>query len=456
VGLLLAVWVIFAAPNHRFIIFWAAVAGVSLLISFGGNTFLYSPLYLAAPGFSIFRGQERWAFAAAFSMAVLAGYGYRQMANSKWQIAKNGGHSFAPGLLSLTKNLFFFALLLMFLFFYGLNNTGWTPASPFFGLLGAASLLAILLALAWLLWRFGPRSRQPVFAALTAALICFDLFTANWQTNLYPQLPQWHTQIPAVVSAIKQDAAAPGEPFRVYNEFRLYDNYGVPFALEDLWGASPLRPARYDQFLAPPMPIERAWELLNVKYVITWRQELYAPSTIIYQEPAADGVTYVHRLHTVGPRAWAVYRANIADDAAILSALAQTAFDPQQMALLEPGAESALSRLNQPNPPAPASITRVANNAGRVRLHVDMPAPGLLVLSEPHYPGWRAAIDGQSTALLRANYVLQAVPVPAGQHTVELTFLPASFIVGAIISGLTVVGLAVTVLRRRAAPESST
>ena len=125
--------------------------------------------------------------------------------------------------------------------------------------------------------------------------------------------------MPTAVQAIKTDAAQfPAEPYRVYNEFQVYDNYGVPFEVEDLWGASPLRPTRYDEFLAPPMPIERTWELLNVKYVISWRKELYLPSTIIYQEPTADDIIYVHRLDAVGPRAWLVNQIEIADDLAIL------------------------------------------------------------------------------------------------------------------------------------------
>jgi hypothetical protein len=82
----------------------------------------------------------------------------------------------------------------------------------------------------------------------------------------------------------------------------------VPYALEDAWGASPLRLARYDE-LYRSLRMERVWQLLNVKYIITWREELYVPSDIIYQEPTGDEVTYVHRLAQVAPRAWWVYRA---------------------------------------------------------------------------------------------------------------------------------------------------
>ncbi|MBN1992986.1 MAG: YfhO family protein [Anaerolineae bacterium] len=451
VGLILACWGAFVQPN-RSKTFWAAAALVSLFISFGGNTFLYSPLYLFTPGFSIFRGQERWAFAVVFSFSVLAGYGWKtlqeQIANYKLQITAYPAQVLPSTIrntqyiLRFTQYLLFFSLLLVFLFFYGLNNTGWTPASPFYHLLGGATLLTLLLALAWLLWKFSPRLPPLVFTGLAAALICFDLFTANWQTNLYPQGPQCHTQMPNAVAAIKQDtAASPNQPYRVYNEFRLYDNYGVSFEIEDLWGASPLRPRRYDEFLAPPMPIERAWELLNVKYVITWRQELFVPSTIIYQEPADGGVTYVHRLNKVGPRAWLVTQAEIHDDAAILQKIADPRFDRWRTALLEPEAAQYVGPITGSNnkawPQNPSSVSGLTFHTPQsLSATVTSPVPALLIFSEIHYPGWQAEIDGQPAPLLRANYALRAVPVPAGEHTVRLTFRPPTFLVGAIVSAM--------------------
>jgi hypothetical protein len=456
ISLILAICAVVSAKN-RHPIFWGVLAFITLLISFGGNTFLYTPLYLAVPGFSIFRGQERWALAVAFSLSVLAGYGFKAYvaANRTPQIEDRGSTQrvsrFPDHVLRLTQYLFLFALALVFLFFVGLNQTGWTPTSPFYGLLGAATLLIILLALAWLLARFSAHLPLPLFSPLTAALICFDLFTVNWQTNLFPQPPAWHTQMPAVVAAIKKDVAQlPGQPFRVYNEFRLYDNYGIPFELEDLWGASPLRPLRYDQFLAPPMPIERTWELLNVKYVITWRQKLYAPSTIIYQEPAEKDTTYVHRLNQVGPRGWLVTQADIADDATILRQIADPNFDRWNIALLEAAREWPPGELTDNPPPAPRHQQPAPRftfpSPGSLSVQVASETPALLILSEIFYPGWQASLDGQPAPILRAFYTLRAVPVPPGEHTVTLSFQPLSFTIGAIISAITLVTVMVALL----------
>ena len=75
---------------------------------------------------------------------------------------------------------------------------------------------------------------------------------------------------------------------------------------------------------------------------------------------------------------------------------------------------------------------------------------GWLVLSEIFYPGWRATIDGSPANVYRANYLFRAIPLPAGPHRIELSFMPDSFLVGATISlGATLFLVLVAVMTKR-------
>ena len=82
----------------------------------------------------------------------------------------------------------------------------------------------------------------------------------------------------------------------------------------------------------------------------------------------------------------------------------------------------------------PVTILKAAG--GDIQVTSEASRPGLVVVSELHHPGWRAAVDGQPAPVLRIDHAVMGVRVPAGRHEVTLHFEPRSLALGAGVSSL--------------------
>jgi uncharacterized membrane protein YfhO len=83
-----------------------------------------------------------------------------------------------------------------------------------------------------------------------------------------------------------------------------------------------------------------------------------------------------------------------------------------------------------------ATVQVVAYEPERVEVVVRVEAPGYLVLSDAHYPGWRAWVDGQETAVLTADLLFRAVRLEPGWHRVVFAFEPRIVRIGMAISAV--------------------
>jgi hypothetical protein len=122
------------------------------------------------------------------------------------------------------------------------------------------------------------------------------------------------------------------------------------------------------------------------------------------------------------------------NEEATLAQLDAFEFDPAQMALLP--LETSLS-FETPPGDENGQIEIVSRAPNFWALNVTTPTDGLLVLSEIYYPGWQATVDGLTTPIMSVDYALRGIQVRAGQNRVEVSYQPVTFILGALISVIT-------------------
>ena len=395
---------------------WGAL--LALLLSFGKITPIYAVFYLLAPGWRLFRGQERTIAWAVLAVALLAGFGVAWLA-SHW--ADEGSRPPGVGERGLVRGYGLAALVALaaalacFVGYQAGSQALWgfTAAFLFLALLAALAALAL-------------SSRRPV---LLLALVVFYLFT---QVN-GSHAGRVGVGDPFPPQPVLAPALADSTVFRIADEGRLPGNYGDIYRLAGIDGASPLELARYRQLL-DRLPRARVWWLLSVKYVVTGRTVIDVPAERVAEAPGTDGQPdYLYRLAQPGPRAWLAGDAIAEpDDERLWQRLADPAFDPARQVLLP-----ALPGGYVPRSSCSGEVSLQALEPEHLALSVSAEQPCILVLSELDYPGWRAAIDGRPAGLLRADGAFRGLVVPACQHAVTLDFRPAALAWGALISAAT-------------------
>jgi hypothetical protein len=232
--------------------------------------------------------------------------------------------------------------------------------------------------------------------------------------------------------------------------------------LYEIQGYNPLQLARYTDFMTAingrPQNYHYATlfdsgvdspllNLLNVRYFVVpaWLPkdrsdivDLTEGKTLVFHNDLVD----VYENPEAFPHAWIVHDVQELPKDEILHELRHRAIDPRQTAYVEetpPPVEAAKD-------PSADLVQLLRFDPDAISLSTRSDAPGLLVLSEIYDPGWRAFVDGQPVDVLAANYALRGVPVPAGDHTVELRYEPRSLQIGLIVSGFAYLALIAAVI----------
>src|SRR5262249_23270974 len=132
------------------------------------------------------------------------------------------------------------------------------------------------------------------------------------------------------------------------------------------------------------------------------------------------------------PRAWIVHHVEIdSSKQRPVKQLIDPAFDLKHVAVIDAPLDSSLE-------PAPADSRDVvgwlAYELNRLEVETTTGSPGLLILGEVFYPGWKAFVDGSPVKLYRAYGLVRAVSIPKGSHRVSLRYEPVSVRWGALLT----------------------
>ncbi|MFC2030321.1 YfhO family protein [Chloroflexota bacterium] len=411
-SMILAIAALFIKWARREVVFWMVMGLVALLLAFGGNTFLYDLFYLLVPGFSAVRNQERVIYLFSFAVGVLAGYGALTLVQPLPRAEREGFKRFTGGLWWVFAGFSGLTALWYLGSLYGAEQG--VEINLFDGLLRHHSFALLILGGSVLLFtlRFTGKVKRPWLMALALFLISLNLFTINWRFNLGEGEGQGPFPETGLVRFLQEQ---PGI-FRISSAGLLPGgaSAGIVYELEDITGNTPLRLSSFGEF-EDRAGSWRRWQLLNVQYVLDER-ELDGPGLErVYEE----GEVKAYQVSDPLPRAWVVHDTRVVAPDSVFEIVNAEDFDPRTTAVqvLE---DAGASLSGQVGPWSAAHVIEAA--PGRLVLEVSPDDEGLLVVSEPFYPGWRAVVDGEGAPIYRVNHLLQGVPIQSGAHRVELSY----------------------------------
>lgn len=222
---------------------------------------------------------------------------------------------------------------------------------------------------------------------------------------------------------IKQDTGyyrvldqASGSPF--FNSRASYFHNSVG-------GQVPARLGLYDDLITRQLMRGnmQAYNMLNTKYFIVVNPADRQP--IAQQNPDALGAAWLVK---------EIRYVNNADEE--MKALDN--FEPKDVAIADKREKDKVTLTPQYD--STATISLVSNRNDNIVYQFNAASNQFAVFSEIYYPrGWKAFIDGKETPIVKVNYTLRGLPVPAGKHTIEFKFEPEAFITGdriSLISGI--------------------
>lgn len=445
----------FLSPRRREVVFWIGLGLFGALFSLGTATPLFGFLFRYVPGFNWLRVPARMWLLTNLSLAVLAGIAVEALASQRaW---KQWGRSWQNWFLLGGSTAALATLFGRWL----LRRPG--EADWLLGLLGVAGLGLGLIGV-WL-WM----QRRMVFATSSLLLVgglLLDLFPVD--AAYMTRMPAAEVfAMPAVGASLLEPQARAGGLFRVYAvrstvPYHIAAHQGLEFADGlnsfqfagyvslinlasgcELSGFAASVPRCSTNELSPTayrdaVPDPALLGLLNVRYVIS-PLPLSGPAWAL-RDNAGDGYLYENTL--VLPRAFGVGCTEIVPDGPALWQRLRE-IDVGQVALVESGPAGARPACV----PFHAPARRIDFQPNQIRVEIDMPGDGLLVLGEVWTPGWRVTVDGVPAEVVRVDGALRGVYLTAGQHQIRFWFLPPALLLGLAVSGVTLVVCAVLLVR---------
>jgi hypothetical protein len=414
---LLAIAAIRKCWNNLWVRYMAGLALFAWLYALGAFSLLHGVVYAVVPLLWVVRVTSRFAYLSIFGLSVLAAIGLDRLLDRS---AGSAGWNGERRILKWVAIACVAGIVVPGVFVQ-LSVPTWD----------LFSLLFLLASCGWVLY-LSTREAGRSARVLLVCFILFDMAAFQWAETDKTSSSKPTEQLEQMISlrGVAGFLKAQPEPGRVRVAIPNEPNIGDAYGVQSVFGGGGTFVTTYSKLLAH----ER---LLNVRWVV--KPASTGDPGAVYQ----DSHWKVYENPDAYPRGWIVHKAVVeSSDEAIYKRLGDPAIDLRRVAVLEAPLKTAL----EDNAGTTEAVRFRSYEENRIAVSVTAASSGLLVLSELHYPGWRATLNGKRTEILKVDGGLRGTLVPRGQSEITLEYVPWTIYAGGVVSLLTLLGVVILVV----------
>ena len=299
------------------------------------------------------------------------------------------------------------------------------------GLLRADALRSAILILlsAGAVWAFVTNKIKPVvFYPVLLAIVVFDLFGVDKRfLNNADFISK--TQAAQIFEPTSADAQILGDKspgYRVFDQTVDFMNSNrTSYFHRSIGGYHAAKLRRYQELVSYAFPGNtlNMLNMLHAKYIIQAGQP--APGADPQQQQQPTAPVALPNPEVLGA-AWFVGTVVPVADADAEMAAMKT-LNPRDSAVVDKRFTAQLTGLPATLDHTGSTIQLTSYRPDKLVYQANAVRDGLVVFSEIYYRGqedWQTLLDGKPVQHLRANYVLRAMRIPAGRHSIEFRFDP--------------------------------
>lgn len=405
-----------------------------LLLALGRHTPLFNWVRIVLPPFSYMRSPEKFLIPLLPIVTLLAGFGTKRL------FFENGP---IPWLRILVMTILLGSLAFLAPWFFGSELGEFVRKGAIHGCVATTAVLVVVFL----------SCHYPFLRYLIVMVVSLDLTYGIFNLlkyagpSLISEVPILAAEIPNrgastvrtiprlfLGSAVEDSVIRASRGTEEWLVMRmLLTNIGTMHGLANIPGYETALPPEQEDLLA--LKRRDVLRLASIDYALLSVQSPDVPEDLTLMSEKVAGVR-LYQVKNILPRAYLSFASSTGQKQEIAPHVLNPDVVSGRRVWLE---SSNLQELrSNGSPPKPCILERVETIKLRFKCSADRPAFAVFV--EQFAPGWRATVDGQFAAVVRANTFMRAVPVPAGNHIIEMTFWPPGLTMGMLIS---ILGLAI-------------